>query len=104
VPLGPLRDPWPDGPSERVDEAFIQVCLDTPALVPLMRVRPAVALEVLLAVCIEEPQHEDMFGDSGLGGVGLELWLGGYPPFYNRGPFLHFLREAPSEGLSFVLR
>ncbi len=103
-PLGPLRDPWPDGPSERVDEAFRKVCLDTPALVPLMRVRPAVALEVLLAVCIEEPQHEDIFGHSGLEHVGVELWQEGYPPFYTRGPFLSFLREAPNEGLSFVLR
>ncbi len=104
ITLGPLRDPWPDGPRERIDEAVGKTCLDTPAFVPLMRVRPSVALEVLLAVCIEEPQHEEIFGHSGLDDVGVDRWQGGYPPFYTRGPFLHFLREAPNEGLSFVHR
>jgi hypothetical protein len=102
--LGPLRDPWPDGPRSRVDQAFPKACLDTPALIPLMRTRPDVALEVLLAVCIEEPQHEDPFEYSARDDVGVEHWQAGYPPLYSRGPFLYFLREAPEHGLSFVLR
>ncbi len=104
LPLGPLRDPWPDGPRSRVDKAFQDACLDTPALIPLIVNRPDAALEVLLAVCIEEPQHEDPFEYSAREDAGAEHWQAGYPPLYSRGPFLHFLRAAPEHGLAFVLR
>jgi hypothetical protein len=93
-----------NGPRERVDGAFQAICLDSPSFPALARARPEVALEVLLAVCIEEPQHENPFGYSHREDCGVEHWHGGYPPLYFRGPFLLFLREAPEQGLSFVLR
>lgn len=102
---GPLREPWPDGPRSRVPEPFQEACLDGQYLLPLIVRRPDVALEVLLAVCIEEPKREDPFGGSELFDThGVEHWHGGYPPLYFRGPFLHLLRESPEHGLSFVLR
>jgi hypothetical protein len=102
-PLGDLRDPWPDGPRARVDANFQEACLDTGAFTALLRAKPDAALEVLLAVCIEEPQHED-YSRRTMRECGVDHWHGGDPPLFCRGPFLQFLRHAPEVGLSFVLR
>jgi hypothetical protein len=102
-PWGERRDPWPDGPRDGVQNAFQEACLDTGSFPALVRARPDAALEVLLAVCIESPQHED-FGRSSMPETGLDHWNGGDPPLYCRGPFLQFLKDAPDQGLSFALR
>jgi hypothetical protein len=60
-------------------------------------------LEVLLAVSIEEPQHDD-FTRSSLPECGLSYWPEGDPPAYFRGPFLQFFHLAPSQALSFVIK
>ena len=100
--FGPLRDPWPDGPRDRVDTNFQEACLDTSAFSALVRAEPDAALEVLLAVCIEEPQRED--SNRTMRECGVDHWHAGDPPLFCRGPFLQFLRQAPEQGLSFVLR
>jgi hypothetical protein len=102
-PLGDLREPWTDGPRARVDTNFQVACLDTGAFSAVARARPDVALEVLLAVCIEDPQHED-YSNRSRRECGVDHWHGGDPPLFCRGPFLQFLRQAPEQGLSFVLR
>jgi hypothetical protein len=102
-PHGELRDPWPDGPRDGLQNAFQEACLDTGAFPALVRTRPDAALEVLLAVCIEPPKHED-FGRSSMPETGLDHWNGGDPPLYCRGPFLQFLKDAPDQGLSLALR
>jgi hypothetical protein len=98
-----LRDPWPDGPRARVDSDFQEACLDTGAFSALVRAKPDAALEVLLAVCIEEPQHED-YSNRPMRECGVAHWHAGDPPLFCRGPFLQFVRQAPEEGLSFILR
>jgi hypothetical protein len=104
-PLGSMRDPWPDGPRKRIIQDFRNACLDTGAFSALVRAKPEIALEVLLAVCIEEPHHENLYSLSRPDDESIiEYWNGGYPPFYFRGPFLLFLRNAPKHGLSFILR
>lgn len=103
LPQGPLRDPWPDGPRRRVDESFREACLSTSAFSLLVVTMPDVALEILLAVCIEEPRHEDPHNVT-REDVGLAYWEKGYPPLFYKGPFLQFLKLAPEHGLSFVLR
>jgi hypothetical protein len=102
--LGPLREPWPDGPRARVEDVFRDACLDSGAFPALVKVRPEAAQEVLLAVSIEEPQHERPFSYPMDDNFGVDHWQKGYPPLYFRGPFLAFLRDAPQQGLSFVLR
>jgi len=103
-PRGPLNPPWPDGPQSRVDHDFQDACLDGTAISNLAQARPDVALEVLLAVCIEEPQHDDYGRSSLMEDTGLAHWRRADPPMYFRGPFLQFLRVAPAEGVTFVLR
>ena len=102
-PMGELRDPWPDGPRSSVDTDFQDACLNTGAFSALARAKPDAALEVLLAVCIEEPQHET-YSRPSMPETGLDHWHDADPPLYCRGPFLPFLRQAAEQGLSFVLR
>ena len=56
--FGRLLDPWPDGPRCRVAEPFRDAVLIGDSLLALMKFRPALAEELILAVCIEEPQRE----------------------------------------------
>ena len=97
------RQPWPDGPRRRVDEDFINACLGPP-FVGLIKADPNVALEVLLAVCIEEPQDDDFNGRSSFRECGLSYWHHGEPPTYFRGPFYAFLQLAPGQALTFVIK
>ena len=82
---------------------FQKACLDSGAFIALVRANPDAALEVLLAVCIEDPQHED-YSSRPRREHGVEYWQAGEPAFFARGPFLPFLRERPDQGLSFVLK
>jgi hypothetical protein len=103
-PHGPLRDPWPDGPRDAVSHDFRKACLDNSgAFIALVRADSDAALEVLLAVCIEEPQHDD-YSTRARRESGVTYWQEGEPPLFLRGPFLVFLREGPEQGLSFVLK
>jgi hypothetical protein len=104
LPRGSLNAPWPDGPSSHVDRDFQEACLDGPAFAYLAQSSPDVALEVLLAVCIEDPQHDDYGRSSRMEDTGLAYWRQREPPMYFRGPFLQFLRLAPEQGLTFILR
>jgi len=102
-PKCPLRPPWPDGPLERIDHAFQKVCLSTPALQGLTMVRPEVAREVLLAVCIEAPRPDDPNEMHLMPTYGTDHWSEGSPPMFFGGPFLQYLRFAPEHGLDVIL-
>ena len=43
-------------------------------------------------------------GPLSLQDYGMSHWSQGYPPMYFKGPFLHFLRTAPHEGVDTILR
>lgn len=103
-PLGPLRPAWPDGPLARVSDSFRDACLESGAFPAFFQARPDAAVEVLLAVSIEEPRHEDPFGPSIRDDCGVESWHGGYPPLYFRGPFLAMLRDNSDAALTYILK
>ena len=103
LPRGRLRPPWPDGPRRRVHRKFLEACLAGAPFTALVRADPDTAQEVLLAVCIEEPQHED-FSRHSLPECRLSYWPEGEPAAYFRGPFLQFFHLAPNQALSFVLK
>ena len=101
---GRYRKPWPDGPTRRIEQGFRLSCLEPGPFPSLVKANPDVALEVLLAVTIEEPGRDELIGHSSLPELGLAYWHEGDPPAYFRGPFLSFLQLAPSQGLTFVLK
>jgi len=102
-PQGPLQAPWPDGPFARVDESFQRACLDSGAFPSFFSVNAEVAVEVLLAVTIKEPQQDNPFGYSDED-LGVETWQAAYPPLYFRGPFLAMLRENSQAALTYVVK
>ena len=97
-------EPWPDGPRKRVDEDFQQAALTNTgtALLPLMRVRPAVAREVVLALLIKAPHKGDQgsYAQREFEVERMYLWS---PPLYVDGPFLLFLRQNFDEGLALIM-
>jgi len=102
-------EPWPDGPRCQVDEAFQEVCLQGVALPPLMRTRPDVAREVILALVIEEPRsrrdpwanQEPLLADRVLHVQYLPVFR---PPFYTNGPFLAFFSASGEHAVDAVIR
>ena len=101
----PLPPPWPEGPSDRVSESFVSAAMDTTALTALIAMRPLIAAEVILAVCIEEPTEPDRQRPIlDLGGEGLNESKNGNPPMYFKGPFHTFLRSSPMVALDTLLR
>jgi hypothetical protein len=102
---GPIRSPWPHGPARRVDEAFADACRAAAGGAALASLRASAAAELVLATTIEHPKEEDPHGYRAHGDdFGLAHWMKGYPPFYTKGPWLRFLREAPEEGLTAILK
>jgi hypothetical protein len=101
---GSLPRPWPDGPLRRVSDSFRTTCLDSGAFPVLFHTLPEVAVEVLLAVSIEEPKPEAPFFSLICDDCDVESWPGGYPPLYFRGPFLQMLRDNRDAALTYILK
>ena len=97
--------PWPLGPHGRVDRGFREHCLRSAGLVPLMRINPAAAAEVVLAVIIDGKPEEDYSGSSRFDlDLGLEFDHDSYPTIYWKGPFIHFLTVSPTYAIDTLLR
>jgi len=102
----PDSEPWPDGPRRRVDGDFQDAVLETAALLPLMRVRPSIAREVLLASLIKARVHHDRSYSSRLLAQELDIDSGRrwHPPLYSDGPFLGLLLVNYEEGVEIIAR
>ncbi|MFH2057491.1 MAG: hypothetical protein ABIJ59_01145 [Pseudomonadota bacterium] len=84
--------PWPLGPQGRVDNTFRDYCLNSNSLPGLMRIRPEVASEFLLALLIDVSPIEDYSSGSLRDYLGLEFSNSGYPTAYWKSPFFQFLQ------------
>jgi hypothetical protein len=96
--------PWPDGPRGKIDYEFREACLSGQTLTGLVTATPAAALEILLAVSIEEPPDDDFMGRSSRPKFGLAFWREGDPPAFFRGPFYAFFKLASEQALTFVIK
>lgn len=93
--------PWPSGPQRQVDRHFSATILRSSAVYPLMRLRPAVALEVLLAVIIEDSPQEPYGTRASLDdGLALEYDNESYPTAYWKSPIYAFLQINPKAALA----
>lgn len=92
IPSGRRLPFWQLGPQGRVDRQFSECCTNQNALTPLMRARPKVAAEVLLATIIED-SPEERYGDGRYDdGFGLDFDMKSYPTAYWKSPFFLFLQ------------
>ena len=101
----PRPEPWPDGPRAMVDRDFQEVVLEPGVLTSLIRTRPAIAREVILASLIKARRQFE-WSDSWHESTELDLAAGRlwHPPFYTHGPFLEFLKFNFGEGLETIAR
>ncbi len=105
IQRGKRRKPWPDGPSDRLPNGLQEAILSVSAIIPLASSRPEIAVELLLAASIEDPQYQSWDGGSlWRDDCGIEDWDDGYPPLYLRGPFLPLLHSKPDAGLDYAIR
>lgn len=97
--------PWPLGPQGRVDDRFREAVLRSAEFQELMRARPEVAGEVLLACVIEDhpvrdySSHRDMEHD-----LGVAFENEGYPTAPWKSPFYAFLQINADVALDFLLQ
>lgn len=96
------RPPLPDGPQQRIPEGFRSAILDWGALTNLMASRPEAAKEILLAVCLEDPDHREDEGP--IRSFGLDWWQNGFPPIYFKGPFYTYLQQSPQAALETIVK
>ena len=103
---GEVPEPWPDGPKNRVDDAFQKTCLFTDSLLSLMIKRPEAVKEVILALIIDLRKPKREYDDYHWSDRDIELqhlhefWPGGW----HKGPFLNFLRYNQEHGLDTIIR
>lgn len=97
--------PWPFGPSGRIDHDFRRVCIRENGLVALMRNRPPVATELLLALLIEDEPKARRAATLASERWGLESDVddGSLPAPY-RSPFFAFLGIEPSAAVDALLK
>jgi hypothetical protein len=104
-PSGRRLPPWPLGPQGRVDKRFTEAVLHSATFQRLMRARPAIASEVLLAVLIEDAPEE---GYSSRGSYREELGLTydheSYPTAYWKSPLFLFFQIDPPTALDALLK
>ncbi|MGX7877325.1 hypothetical protein ACVDG5_036110 [Mesorhizobium sp. ORM6] len=94
--------PWPLGPKERLDEAFREAVLQSGSIGALMRARPAVASEVVLASIIEDNPVRDR--SSLRDGFGLKFDNDAYLVAFWKGPFFLLLGINPERALGCVIQ
>ena len=97
--------PWPLGPEGRVEKDFRKCCLHSMALDPLMRTRPEVAAEILLALLIEDEPKEEYSPSRLREHLGLEYDGGdSYPTVFWKSRFFLFLQIAPDIALRTLIQ
>lgn len=112
VNFGPeVDDPvqsWPDGPVRNISRDFFHAWFEGTACLKTFRNNPQIACDITLAFLISWPKYSLRSDDrhsSSVKHYGFNFEADRmYPPFYSKGPFLHFLRENWSYGLDLVIR
>lgn len=97
---------WPDGPQGRVDSPFRHVVLHDGGLVAIANENPQLAVELLLAMVIEEPSDRESEYEHSLirEHRGLTYDHEWFPAIFWNGPFLVFLRSKPEVALGCIIK
>lgn len=92
--------PWPLGARRRVDRDFRKACFGSHGLGALMRARPLVAAEVLLALIVDDEPELDSAGyREPSDNAGLQFPDDVYPRAFWKSPFFQFLTIAPQAAI-----
>ena len=95
--------PWPLGASHRVDRDFRAACIKHNGIHALMRARPELAGEVLLALIIEDQPEQEYGFDRFETDIGLDYPEDAYPTAYWKSPFFPFFQLAQETALTSLI-
>ena len=95
--------PRPLGARGEVDKDFRTACFKENGLWPLMRVRPELAKEILLALIIEDQPEREYSSDHSDVDLGLDYPKDAYPTVFWKSPFFAFLQIAPDVALDALI-
>ena len=95
--------PWPLGARGKVDKDFRTACFTENGLQPLMRARPELAAEILLALIIEDQPEREYRSDHSDVDLGLDDPKDAYPTAFWKSPFSTFLQVAPDVALEALI-
>ena len=95
--------PWPLGASHRVDRDFRAACIKHNGIQALMRARPELAGEVLLALIIEDQPEQEYGFDRFETDIGLDYPEDAYPTAYWKSPFFPFFQLAQETALASLI-
>lgn len=104
--IGSFRErlpPWPLGASHRVDRDFRAACIKHNGIQALMRARPELAGEVLLALVIEDQPEQEYGSDRFETDLGLDYPEDAYPTAYWKSPLFSFFQLAPETALTSLI-
>jgi hypothetical protein len=104
--IGSYRErlpPWPLGASHRVDRDFRTACIKHNGIQSLMRARPELAGEVLLALTIEDQPERKYGSDRFETDLGLDYPEDAYPTAFWKSPFFPFFLSAPETALTTLI-
>lgn len=104
--LGSIREslpPWPLGASCKVDMDFQEACFKENGIQPLMRARPDIAAEVLLALIIEDQPEREYGSSRHEVELGLEFARDSHPTAFWKSPFFPFLQISPDVALKALI-
>ena len=106
ISIGSFRErllPWPLGASHKVDMDFREACLKRNGVQPLMRAKPELAAEILLALIIEDQPEREYESASLEVNLGLDFPEDAYPTAFWKSPFSLFLQIAPDVALGALI-
>jgi hypothetical protein len=95
---------WPDGPNSFIDKDFRNVALHGDVLLPLFKIHPETAREIILALLIDPPRQRDVSNWQERRGLALDTIHAWQPALYTHGPFLSFLQSNFAQGLEVIVR
>lgn len=101
--IGSFRErlpPWPLGASHKVDRDFRNACIKNNGIQYLMRARPELAGEVLLALIIEDEPEREYGSHRFEMDLGLDYPEDAYPTAFWKSPFFAFFQLAPETALT----
>lgn len=104
--IGSLRErlpPWPLGASHKVDRDFRTACIKHNGIQSLMRARPELAGEILLALIIEDQPEREYGADRFETDLGLDYPEDAYPTAFWKSPFFPFFQSAPKTTLTSLI-
>ncbi|MCK0510919.1 hypothetical protein [Aromatoleum buckelii] len=104
--IGSIRErlpPWPLGASDKVDMGFRTACIKENGIRSLMRAKPELAAEVLLALIIEDQPEREYGSERFDMELGLAYPEDAYPTAFWKSPFFPFLQLAPEAALTSLI-